>query len=591
MDCSNPIQTSDSPYELLLKAAFLIPIYHYLLLLILVVLIFVYNFLEIHMFQDLFTGFRGQSVSLTFNSSSAIYQEVASKCKLLHRRYLATPWLYSPHLQTAFLSLYAKSPVFSYERQLFHTSDGGTIALDWLIGSKGVEADFEVNAGVNNDDNTPIMIVVPGLTSDSASTYVKHLAFQIAKRGWNVVVSNHRGLGGISITSDCFYNAGWTEDIRAVIDHLRCHYPEAPLFAVGTSIGANVLVKYLGEYGVDSRIAGAAAICSPWDLLVSTSINVNQNKFRITIICDRFINRRRVQKFYDKALTIGLKGYAQLYVCTKPPHQEILSRVADWEGITKSCSVREFDNYATRVVGKYETVDTYYRRCSSAGFVKNVMVPLLCISAMDDPVCTREAIPWDECRANNNIVLAVTQHGGHLAYFEGITAQSIWWVKAVDEFLSVLHSSPLMHRKMEKGDSSLIRTLESSVDQGPYVSVMEDGLVNAVGNETPVDAEGIRNEPACQNDNDKDAITDAQVVDHMNGGKAHLTNDRAHSRKEIENIRDPIRKCMDQLSRRSKKSIWLLAYIAIITTWPLVGLALLFFSKKKLRSIQMSRRS
>lgn len=42
--------------------------------------------------------------------------------------------------------------------------------------------------------------------------------------------------------SDCMYNAGWTEDIRKIVDHLHCQYPEAPLFAVGTSIGANVLV-------------------------------------------------------------------------------------------------------------------------------------------------------------------------------------------------------------------------------------------------------------------------------------------------------------------------------------------------------------
>lgn len=47
----------------------------------------------------------------------------------------------------------------------------------------------------------------------------------------------------------------------------------------------------------------------------------------------------------------------------------------------------------------FQTVDTYYRRCSSASYVGNVMVPLLCISALDDPVCTREAIPWDECRS------------------------------------------------------------------------------------------------------------------------------------------------------------------------------------------------
>lgn len=31
-------------------------------------------------------------------------------------------------------------------------------------------------------------------------------------------------------------------------------------------------------------------------------------------ICDRFINRRLVQKLYDKVLTIGLQGYAKLYV-------------------------------------------------------------------------------------------------------------------------------------------------------------------------------------------------------------------------------------------------------------------------------------
>lgn len=45
-----------------------------------------------------------------------------------------------------------------------------------------------------------------------------------------------------------------------------------------------------------------------------------------------------------------------------------------------------------------KTADTYYRWSSCASYVKDVSVPLLCISAMDDPVCTAEAIPWDECR-------------------------------------------------------------------------------------------------------------------------------------------------------------------------------------------------
>lgn len=187
-------------------------------------------------------------------------------------------------------------------------------------------------------------------------------------------------------------------------------------------------VKYLGEHGENVPVAGAVAICSPWDLLIG----------------DRFISRKLIQKLYDRALCIGLQGYAQL-------HQPHYSRLADREGITKSRSIRDFDNYATCLVGKFETVDTYYRRCSSSSYVGNVSVPLLCISALDDPLCTAEAIPWDECRANKNIVLATTQHGGHLAFFEGITGSGLWWVRAAYEFLSILHCSPFMHIQKKAG--------------------------------------------------------------------------------------------------------------------------------------------
>lgn len=108
----------------------------------------------------------------------------------------------------------------------------------------------------------------------------------------------------------------------------------------------------------------------------------------------------------------------------------------------QSRSVRDFDNHCTCVVGQYEvsylvtvilqwgfalfdqlerfvlfahverfqltwsflfylctqTVDTYYRKNSSAYYLQSVSIPLFCISALDDPVCTKEAIPWDECR-------------------------------------------------------------------------------------------------------------------------------------------------------------------------------------------------
>ncbi|KAL2477617.1 alpha/beta-hydrolase superfamily protein [Forsythia ovata] len=568
MDCVNSMEllAVDSPYELLFKAVLLIPISHYLLGLFFVLLVFLYNFLEMHVLGDLLSGFKGQPVTLTYNSSSQVYHDVVSKCKILHGRYLSTPWLCSPHLQTGFLHFFGRPPFVNYKRQLYITSDGGTIALDWLMNVDVKIPGTQLNDAAQNNGKDPIMIVVPGLTSDSDSSYVKHLVFKMAKSGWNVVVSNHRGLGGVSITSDCFYNAGWTEDVRKVIDHLHCQYPEAPLCAVGTSIGANILVKYLGEDGSNVPLIGAAAICSPWDLS----------------ICDRFINRRLVQKFYDKALTFGLKGYADL-------HHDVLSRLADWEGIKKSRSVRDFDNYATRIVGKYETVDTYYRRCSSSSFIGNVMVPLLCISTIDDPVCTSEAIPWDECRLNKNIVLAITQHGGHLGFFEGITAKSVWWVRAVDEFFGALQSSPLYHRKKEISVPS-IDPPESLIDQAPYLNVEEDGMVTAVRSE-PIADVGVQHKEDINQNKSEDVIPHAEEIDHSTRDKENAKIELIGSsditgtlEQDASGITVPVKKCLNQISRHNTKSLWLLAYIAIITTWPIAGSALLVFLKKKFQN-------
>lgn len=138
-------------YKQLFHSLCLIPISHYVLAFTLIFAVFLYNFLEIHFFHDLFSGFRGDPVSLTFHPSSHIYHGVVSSCRILHGRqvhfsffyfhfilffssnlspvsliyctlvnyncrYLATPWLSSPHFQTSFLNFFGNPPVFSYSR-------------------------------------------------------------------------------------------------------------------------------------------------------------------------------------------------------------------------------------------------------------------------------------------------------------------------------------------------------------------------------------------------------------------------------------------------------------------------------------------
>ncbi|KAK8668295.1 hypothetical protein V6N13_105754 [Hibiscus sabdariffa] len=528
-------------------------------------------FPEINGLRARHLSLRGDPVTLTYNSSSDLGRSVAAKCRILQQRYLVTPWLSSPHIQTAFLTFHGRPPPVTYRRHLFRAFDGGTIALDWLTYSDVLEGASGIIDGsaAYKGDKTPIVIVIPGLTSDSTAA---HVAFNMARQGWNVVVSNHRGLGGVSLTSDCCYNAGWTEDVRKIIDHIHCEYPEAPIYAVGTSIGANILVKYLGEEGANTPVVGAAAICSPWDLLVSVFIAPTLCK-----VCDRFINRRPMQKIYDRALTVGLQGYAQL-------HQSILSRLVNWEGVEKSSSLRDFDNHATRILGKFETVDTYYRRSSSTNYIENVSVPLLCVSALDDPVCTSEAIPWDECRVNENIVLATTPHGGHLAFYEGITASGIWWVRVVNEFFGVVRASPLIKRQKTQG-CPLPKPLQSSIDQAPYLNVTGDGMVTAVGNEPRhVLQEDTPNEHTIHGNKDESAISDNRAHFELTD---KINSDEQIKQKVEKNVKDlifPVQVRIDKLSRRSRQSIWLLAYIAIVTTWPFVGSLIVSVLKKRFKT-------
>lgn len=137
----------ESPYKMLLMAALSIPKMHYLLGSSLAVTVFMYNFLEMHFLTDLFSGFKGQPVTLTFGPKNKLYRDVVSKCKVLHGRYksriqnpvltcrssscvfylqfsfwwsiiryLSTPWLCSPHLQTLFLHRFGNPPFVKYSR-------------------------------------------------------------------------------------------------------------------------------------------------------------------------------------------------------------------------------------------------------------------------------------------------------------------------------------------------------------------------------------------------------------------------------------------------------------------------------------------
>ena len=45
--------------------------------------------------------------------------------------------------------------------------------------------------------------------------------------------------------------------------------------------------------------------------------------------------------------------------------------------------------------------------------------PILCINALDDPVCTRENIDYDIFNRMDDVILVTTPRGSHVCFFEG----------------------------------------------------------------------------------------------------------------------------------------------------------------------------
>lgn len=84
------------------------------------------------------------------------------------------------------------------------------------------------------------------------------------------------------------------------IKKINRRYPEAPIFAVGFSLGANLLVKYLGEEGRHGGrpLAGAVAVSNPWNF---------ENNHLSGVRRPKSVVERIMSKFYSLALTAGLK--------------------------------------------------------------------------------------------------------------------------------------------------------------------------------------------------------------------------------------------------------------------------------------------
>jgi abhydrolase domain-containing protein 2 len=301
----------------------------------------------------------------------------------------------------------------------------------YVIASDGSTVAYEVAEPVNTSLKGDItLVLVPGFSNHSDTNYIRYLTITAQQSGYRCVVFNHVGLApGVPITGPRIFSTGYTEDLALVIDEVVSAHPHTKILLVGFSMGANIIVKYLGE----RRTRPLAVVGG---ISVSQGYTVLERSIRIPII-------RGVQKFYFLFIAILMKRYILMNKDVLLTDKLKDKFDLDEDKIVRARNIMEVDeNYTRRIYG-YSNILEFYEDNSSSSRLETVEVPLVLINARDDPF-----VPYNRVKAAREIVdrhekavLVELKHGGHIAFYEGgvmIPNRTPWIDTAILEMADVI---------------------------------------------------------------------------------------------------------------------------------------------------------
>ncbi len=287
-----------------------------------------------------------------------------------------------------------------FRREVLATPDGDELLLD----------DLDVPA-------QPLQFVVMhGLEGSSYSPYVQGLLALIDARGHSATVLNFRSCARephdrktmIPNRRPRFYHSGETGDFEYVVQTLRGRHPGARIVAFGASLGANVLLKWLGDNPQQTDVARAAALSVPFDLGAGA---------------------RQLER-----------GAGPLYVASflrsmRPKARRIVERfpetgaIIDLQAVERARSFYQFDDAVTAPLHGFSGAEDYYTRASSIHVVDRIATPTLCINAIDDPFVPRATLAQVHDSVSPAVDLRITSHGGHAGFVATAAMGGVSWAQ------------------------------------------------------------------------------------------------------------------------------------------------------------------
>lgn len=307
----------------------------------------------------------------------------------------APRWLPGPHSQTIFPSLLGRAPRMAYRRERWTTPDGDFIDVDHTVPAPAADR--------------PRLVLFHGLEGSSQSHYARALMAATRDAGWQGVVPHFRGCSGEPNLAPRAYHSGDSDEIDWIVRRIVQRARGAPVFVAGVSLGANALLKWLGERGDEAArlVTAAAGISPPQDLRAGADAL-----------------RKGFNRIYTINFLVTLK-------------RKSLAKLALWPDLYDARRVREardfhdFDDIVTAPLHGFRDCFDYWERSSCKPWLAAIRTLTLVINALNDPFLPSRhlATPTEVSR---HVTLDYPESGGHVGFFETHrTGGSAWLPRRV----------------------------------------------------------------------------------------------------------------------------------------------------------------
>ncbi|MGH6893383.1 MAG: YheT family hydrolase [Dongiaceae bacterium] len=250
------------------------------------------------------------------------------------------------------------------------------------------------------EQGRPLVLLLHGLTGSQDSSYVRVTARELLQAGYSVLRLNWRGAGPTLGKTKGFYHAGRTDDLLAVIRSMNGALAGQGIAAIGYSLGANVMLKYLSERGALSHLRGAIAVSPPIDLWAA----------------QQCVALRRNRRYHNYLL--------ERMRSERPSPPDI-------------ASIIDFDNRVVAPAHGFRDALDYYAQCSAGPRLSAIRTPTLAIHAKDDPWIPSKPFRDIDWSSLKSVRLLMPWSGGHVG-FHALGLKRPWHDEVALRFFAVL---------------------------------------------------------------------------------------------------------------------------------------------------------